>query len=159
MSVRPAPPRFLADAMLGRLARWLRTLGYDTAYDPSVDDPDLVAQADAEGRVLLTRDRHLVKHLRPARSVLVRSDAPLAQLREVVGACGLGPPTAPFSRCTVCNGPLRPATAEEVAASVPELVRERGGAVWRCGACGRTYWDGSHTRRMRRTLADAFPEW
>lgn len=145
--------------MLGRLARWLRALGYDTAYDPAVDDPDLVARAGAEGRVLLTRDRHLVEHLRPARPVLVRSEAPLAQLREVAEACRLGPPPGLFARCTVCNGALRPATAAEVEARVPDRVRRRGGAVWRCDGCGRVYWDGSHTRRMRRTLAAAFPEW
>ena len=152
-------PRFLADAMLGRLARWLRALGYDAAYDPAVDDPDLVAWADGHARVLLTRDRRLVEDLRPARSVLVRSGAPLAQLRETVEACGLGAPPGLFTRCTVCNGALRPATAEEVEALVPKRVRERGGAVWRCAACGRAYWDGSHTGRMRRTLAEAFPEW
>ena len=145
--------------MLGRLARWLRTLGYDTAYDPSVDDPALVAQADAQARVLLTRDRRLVADLRPARSVLVRSDAPLAQLREVAEACGLAAPPGLFTRCAVCNGALRRATAAEVATLVPERVRERGGAVWRCPGCGRAYWDGSHTRRMRATLTAAFPEW
>jgi hypothetical protein len=64
----PDGSRFSADVMLGRLARWLRVLGHDTAYETDVDDPDLVARADAEGRVLLTRDRHLVTHLRPARS-------------------------------------------------------------------------------------------
>lgn len=154
-----APPRFLADAMLGRLARWLRTLGYDTAYDPSADDPVLVAQADAEARVLLTRDRRLVADLRPARSVLVRSDAPLAQLHEVAEACGLAAPPGLFTRCAVCNGVLRPATVTEAGALVPPRVRERGGAVWRCPSCGRAYWDGSHTRRMRATLAAAFPEW
>ena len=158
-AVTAPPPRFLADAMLGRLARWLRTLGYDTAYDPAVHDPALVAWADRHARVLLTRDRRLVADLRPARSVLVRSDAPLVQLRETAEACGLGAPPGLFARCTVCNGVLRPATAAEAEALVPARVRERGGAVWRCGACGRAYWEGSHTGRMRRTLAAAFPEW
>lgn len=70
------PPRFLADAMLGRLARWLRTLGFDTRYDPAIHDPELVALAAAEGCVLLTRDRHLIEHLRPGRALLVTDDAP-----------------------------------------------------------------------------------
>lgn len=152
------PERFLADAMLGRLARWLRVLGLDTAYDPEVDDPDLVARADAEGRWLLTRDRHLVEHLRPRHAVLVRSDAPLRQLREVAEAAGLGPPFDPFSRCPVCNEALRAATAEEAEALVPEASRGLA-PVRRCPACGRVYWRGSHTDRMRRALAEAFPGW
>lgn len=159
MTGESAGPRFLADAMLGRLARWLRVLGLDTEYDPSVDDPDLVTWAAREGRVLLTRDRHLVEHLRPPRSVLVQSDAPLGQLREVVDACGVGAPAALFSRCPVCNGALRRATDEERERLVPERARSLPGPVHRCPRCLRVYWLGSHTERMRRTLAGAFPEW
>lgn len=145
--------------MLGRLARWLRTLGFDTFYDPAVHDPQLVALADAEGRVLLTRDRHLVQHLRPGRALLIASDAPLDQLREVVAACGLSPPAAPFTRCPVCNALLRPATADEAAALVPEASRGLPGTVSRCPGCGRVYWEGSHTRRMRQALSQALPGW
>jgi uncharacterized protein with PIN domain len=145
--------------MLGRLARWLRTLGFDTFYDPAVHDPELVALAAAEGRVLLTRDRHLVAHLRPARALLITDDAPLDQLREVVAACGLAPPAALFSRCAVCNGVLRPATADEAATRVPEASRGQPGPVTRCPDCGRVYWEGSHTRRMRETLSRALPGW
>lgn len=145
--------------MLGRLARWLRVLGFDTAYDPAVDDPELVAWADAEGRVLLTRDRHLVEHLRPAASVLIRSDRALDQLCEVVEACGVEGPLELFARCPVCNGSLRLATPEERAEHVPERARELPGPVRRCTCCGRVYWLGTHTERMRQSLADAFPEW
>lgn len=152
-------PRFVADAMLGRLARWLRILGLDTVYDPSLDDPALVALADAEGRALLTRDRHLVEHLRPPRALLVRSDAALDQLREVVQEFGIGPPFGLFTRCPVCNGALRPATDEEAATLVPEQSRDVPGPVRRCPDCGRVYWQGSHTERMRRALVDAFPDW
>lgn len=150
---------FFADAMLGRLARWLRVLSYDTAYDAEIDDPDLVARADAESRVLLTRDRHLVTHLRPARSVLIHSDVPLDQLHEVVGACDLGPPAELFTRCPVCNGALRPATPVEQRDLVPVAAQALPGPVHRCPRCGRVYWLGSHTERMRRTLAAAFPAW
>ena len=152
-------PRFLADAMLGRLARWLRVLGFDTAYDDALRDPELVALAAEEDRVLLTRDRHLVTHLRPWRSVLVRSDAPLDQLREVVEACGLGPPAELFTRCPVCNEALRPATPREQETLVPEGARGLPGPIRRCPRCLRVYWLGSHTERMRRTLARAFPDW
>lgn len=155
----PDGSRFFADVMLGRLARWLRVLGHDTAYETDIADPDLAARADAEGRVLLTRDRHLVAHLRPARSVLIRSDVPLDQLREVVEACNLEAPDALFTRCPVCNGLLRAATEAEQQSLVPEQARSVPGPVHRCPRCGRVYWLGSHTKRMRRTLVAAFPEW
>ena len=153
-------PRFLADAMLGRLARWLRALGYDTAYDPALPDPALVRLAGVEGRVLLTRDRHLLRELRPARAHEVRHDAPLAQLHELVVALELEPPAELFTRCLVCNEPLSaPLGAGEAAPLLPPAARDLPGPVRRCPACGRVYWQGSHVRRMRRALAEALPGW
>src|SRR3712207_1740247 len=135
--------------MLGRLARWLRVLGADTAYDPARHDPELVRQAAAEDRVLLTRDRLLVEHRRPARALLVTADEPLAQLGRVDGAHALPPPAELFARCLVCNTPLRPATPEEEAAAlVPAGARALPGPVRRCPTCDRVYWPGSHARRM-----------
>jgi uncharacterized protein with PIN domain len=159
MKVPDPRPRFLADAMLGRLARWLRTLGFDTLYNPAPDDRELVAIAAAEERVLLTRDRHLVAHLRPQRALLITDDAPLDQLRQVVAECGLAPPAALFSHCAVCNGVLRPATPDEAAAGVPAASRGLPGPVRRCPDCGRVYWEGSHTRRMREALGRTLPGW
>ncbi|MBK0394950.1 Mut7-C RNAse domain-containing protein [Ramlibacter algicola] len=86
-----APP-FSADAMLARLARWLRVLGWDTRLDPQLPDPDLVALANAEGRLLLTRDRLLLRELQPARSLEIVHDAPLQQLVQVVTVLQLAPP-------------------------------------------------------------------
>ncbi len=151
-------PRFLADAMLGRLARWLRVLGYDTAQDAAAD-AELVARADAEGRHLLTRDRRLLRELRPRLPLEIHSGVPLEQLRQVVDALRLGPPGALFERCLVCNEPLEPVPEEERVAVVPEASRGLPGPVRRCRACGRVYWRGSHVRRMRLALARAFPEW
>ena len=151
--------RFLADAMVARLARWLRVLGYDTAYEPTLDDHALVALAAAEDRVLLTRDRHLLRELRPERALEVRSDVPLEQLRAVVDALALGPPGAPFTRCLVCNGALHEVDAAEAAHVVPPDSRGLPGPVRRCPDCGRVYWPGSHVRRMRAALARALPEW
>lgn len=158
LPARPGGPRFLVDAMLDRLARWLRVLGIDTTTDPALDDHQLVALAAEEDRVLLTRDRHLVTHLRPARSLLVSRDDPLDQLREVVDACGLRPPDRLFSRCLACNVPLERAAPEAVSLP-PAVAGEHADRLWRCPGCEKVYWPGSHTRRMRAALDRALPGW
>jgi uncharacterized protein len=145
--------------MLGRLARWLRVLGYDTFYDIRVDDPVLVQLAREEDRILLTRDRHLLRELRPPRAHEVRQDDPLQQLRDVVGTLALAPPTQLFTRCLLCNAVLRELAAAEALPLLPEGVRGIADPVRRCPACGRLYWDGSHVRRMRAALEGALPDW
>lgn len=149
-------PRFIADAMLGRLARWLRTLGYDTAYDDAIADAELVRRAFTEGRLILTRDRRLFDEWRIEGGLLVQADGPLEQLREVVEAFDLLPPGRLFTRCRVCNGVLEVVERETVADRVPPRVgaRARGFAV--CPDCGRVYWEGTHTERMREVLARVF---
>jgi uncharacterized protein len=145
--------------MLGRLARWLRVLGWDTAYDPATDDPALVEWARSEDRVLLTRDHPLLLELRPDRALFIVADRPLAQLHQVVTQFGLGAPGELFTRCLVCNAELRPATEPECAMLVPPEARALPGPMRRCPGCGRVYWPGSHARRMRAALGRAFPEW
>jgi uncharacterized protein with PIN domain len=144
--------------MLGRLARWLRVLGYDTRYDPSLDDHTLVQLANSEDRVLLTRDRHLLRELRPARALQITSDAPLDQLADVVAELALGTPHELFRRCLVCNTPLADVAPADAAGLLPPAARALPGSVRRCPTCGRVYWPGSHVRRMTRTLARVFPE-
>ncbi|MFW5824306.1 MAG: Mut7-C RNAse domain-containing protein [Marinobacter sp.] len=153
-----ADKRFAADAMLGRLARWLRALGYDTQHEPDIDDHDLVARADAEERIVLTRDRHLVTYLRPRRALLLSSGSPQAQLLEVAEHCGIGMTRDLFTRCLVCNQRLRAATDEEIATLVPDQARDRQGPFLRCPGCGRVYWPGSHVRRMRSVLEELFSD-
>ena len=145
--------------MLGRLARWLRVLGWDTAYDPATHDPALVDWARREDRILLTRDRPLLVELRPGRALFIVADRPFEQLRQVVTEVGLGAPGELFTRCLVCNTELRPATEAEWATLVPPKARAFPGPVRRCPGCGRVYWPGSHARRMRAALGRAFPEW
>jgi uncharacterized protein with PIN domain len=154
-----ADTRFAADAMLGRLARWLRVLGYDTWYDIGVADPVLVQIAQAEDRILLTRDRHLLQDLRPARAHEVRQDQPLQQLRDLVLTLELEAPGELFTRCLLDNAPLQPVPAQEAQPLLPEGVRDLPGPVRRCPVCLRLYWDGSHVRRMRAALERALPGW
>lgn len=154
--VRTAPPRgeprFAADAMLGRLSRWLRLLGYDVAYEPHVADADLVRRAILERRIVLTRDRALPEEFRAPSLVVLASEAPADQLREVVERFGLDWHTRLFTRCSECNAPLREATPQEVADRVPARVRSWREEFRCCPSCGRVYWRGSHTERMTRSL-------
>ncbi len=145
--------------MLGRLARWLRVLGYDTVYDPLAADEQLVAWAAAEGRVLLTRDRRLLRELHPAAALEISSGVPLEQLRQVVDVLTLAPPAELFARCLLCNEPLAQVPDVERDLALPERARSLPGPVRRCPCCGRVYWPGSHARRMRRALARALPQW
>ena len=151
-------PRFLADVMLARLARWLRVLGYDTASaGADEDDAALARRADAEGRWLLTRDRRLADETPRALGVLLRAGPPLAQLREVIDRLSLAPAgRALFERCMLCNTPLPPATEDEAAAALHDVcAAHRPAPVRASPACGRAYWEGAHTRRMRAALARA----
>jgi uncharacterized protein with PIN domain len=152
--------RFAADAMLGRLARWLRVLAFDTFYEDGIADPQLVSLSNDEGRVLLTRDRHLLRELRPPRAYEVRQDAPLAQLHAVVTDLRLPAPPELFLRCMVCNSVLGPALPQhEADAMVPHGVRGIPGPVRQCPTCLRVYWHGSHARRMRAAIERTLPGW
>ncbi|WBY00452.1 Mut7-C RNAse domain-containing protein [Ramlibacter tataouinensis] len=153
-------PRFAADAMLARLARWLRLLGWDTTLDAALHDGKLVRQAEQEDRVLLTRDRHLLRELRPHRALRIEHDDPLQQLAQVVRQLALAPPAELFTRCTVCNTALSaPLPPQARAALLPADVRELPGPARHCPGCGRLYWRGSHARRMRAALERALPGW
>jgi uncharacterized protein with PIN domain len=154
------PTRFLADAMLGRLARWLRVIGADTLQLPT-DTPDqvLVTRAQAEDRILLTRDRHLLRELRPHRACAVSSDVPLEQLGEVVRAHRLPRPVDLLTRCLLCNTPLLEVALADVLSRVPPAARDLPGPVRLCPTCERVYWRGSHARRMAAALEAALPEW
>jgi uncharacterized protein len=144
-------PRFLADAMLGRLAVWLRILGYDTEYAREEDDV-LLCRARDEGRILLTRDTGILRRSRLPPHLLIQSDHVTAQMRQVVRSLGLDPGTPPARRCTRCNALLEPQAKTEVAGRVPEFVWSHHDAFWGCPTCGRIYWAGSHRLRIDDTI-------
>lgn len=145
------PVRLLADGMLGRLAKWLRILGFDTIYDPALDDHALLRLARAEGRVLLTCDRELA-HRQGAQSLLIESSELDAQLRQVVIELRLRPDAA-FSRCPVCNTLLDALEREVVRDRVPAHVLQTHTEFRHCPLCDRVYWPGTHRARMLETLA------
>lgn len=142
--------RLLADCMLGRLTKWLRLLGYDTAYENDATDLELARRARAEDRVLLTRDRELSAR-RGLRTLLVQSEQLEEQVEQVQRA--LGPPPEPaLSRCSVCNGLLEEVTKAEIAELVPSYILETHDTFRRCNRCGRVYWPGTHVDEMDEEL-------
>ncbi len=149
MDVPPATsspePRFVADAMLGRLARWLRLLGWDVLYDPHRDDRELARIAAREDRVLLTRDRGLLARRIVRRGLLVRHDDVGAQLAQVLAELGLRPdPARAWTRCSVCNTPTEDVPKESVRDRVPAYTFATHERFRLCPGCGRVYWPGSH---------------
>jgi uncharacterized protein with PIN domain len=137
--------KLLCDHMLGSLARWLRFMGYDTAYPEPGPDRTLIEQVRSDDRILLTRDKELAA--RVAGAVQIRSDILEEQIREVAIALPLRL-VDPLSRCSLCNEILVSASLEDVKDLVPEGVRSRHRIFWRCPSCGRVYWRGSHWDKM-----------
>jgi len=146
--------RFVVDTHLGRLARWLRMLGFDAAYDARYGDARIIEIAASEGRVILTRDRGLLKNTKVTHGYWVRSTNPRAQIEEVVGRLDLRSQFAPFTRCMECNGAIHERPLDEVYELVPPKARERSRKFYRCNGCHRVYWEGTHVERMRRLIEE-----
>jgi hypothetical protein len=144
--------KFLADNMLGRLATWLRLLGYDTTYLPAANDPELARAARAEDRVLLTRDVELTRR-RGVRHILIGSEKVDEQLQQVFHTLGLTARNA-FSRCAECNLPLDPVSKETIRDQVPQYVSQTQEHFLRCPRCQRVYWRGTHWAHMLARIED-----
>lgn len=154
--LRPAPlrePRFILDVHLGRLAAYLRLLGFDSLYRDHIDDETIIEIAVNERRIVLTRDTGLLKNGRVTHGAFIHATRPLKQVREVVGRFQLDSRIRPFSRCMKCNGTLESvATGKIRPGEVPDDVRTRFRSLKRCRHCRRFYWKGGHFERMRRRL-------
>ena len=155
LRLRPEPLRvlrFILDAHLGRLARLLRMLGFDSTYDSRADRKRIIETATAEQRMILTRDRGLLKDGKVTHGYWVRATHPRLQIEEVVRRLDLRSHFTPFRRCMHCNGILVERPATEVAQRVPPRVRDRARAFHQCNTCGKIYWEGTHVERMRRLI-------
>ncbi len=149
----PSSTRFVADRMLGRLARMLRLLGYDTEYFAEMSTAHLRDIAERGERVVLTRG-HAEKRFPDLANVFsVKSERPPEQLREVVDHFRLDTRAGLWTRCTLCNGVIEKADKAEVATRVPPKVLEVYPEFFRCSACGHVYWQGSHVERVLKNLA------
>jgi uncharacterized protein with PIN domain len=148
--------KIIVDNNTGKLARLLRLIGYDTVLFKGSDDGDMVKTALAEDRVLLTRDRQILKRRLITRgqvkALLIIHDNPRVQLRQVTEALDLDYQHNPFSRCIECNQILEPKTPEEVRELVPPYVFKTQTQYMRCPQCGRVYWRGTHWQAMNQEL-------
>lgn len=149
-SLRPAPPvgRFVVDVNLGKLARYLRLIGFDSVSDGALDDGDLAHIAAKDDRILLTKDRNLLKRRIVVHGYLVRAVNPADQLVEVVRRFRRAELMQPFARCMECNGDIVPVAKSEVDHLLEPLTREHYDDFRHCRNCGRIYWRGSHVARL-----------
>ena len=140
---------FIADKTLGKLAKWLRILGYDTVYWRSDDLTGLLSRAQEEGRALITKDTKLYQERESVRALLIREDNPFLQIQEVVRHFRLSlNKEMLFSRCLTCNALLEEVVPEEVKEEVPDYIYHTHHAFSRCPSCRKVYWAGSHYGHM-----------
>jgi Uncharacterized conserved protein len=144
--------RFVADGHLGTLARNLRLLGFDVAYDPQAEDRQLLTVMKHENRALLTRDRRLLMHAVVETGYCPRSQNADEQTVEVIRRFDLLRSLAPFTRCLRCNAPLRKVSKAEVIERLEPLTKIYYEQFRRCTGCGQIYWAGSHFSKLQKRL-------
>lgn len=158
LRLRPHPlrvTRFVADAHLGGLARLLRMAGFDTLYDNHFDDAEIERIAGRDGRIVLSRDRELLKRRGISHGCYVHALKPASQFSEILVRLDLAGSVRPLSRCLDCNAPLRPVDKALIIDALPPSVRERQQRFSTCDLCQRVFWEGSHWQHMQERLAAA----
>ena len=148
--------KFMADVMLGRLAKWLRILGYDTAYIRNIRDTELIRLSLAECRMVLTRDTRLIKKKGVKNYLFITDDHFVAQLKQVVSELHIPYSKNTFSRCIICNEHLLSFSKDAACNIVPEYVCKTEDIFGRCPECHRIYWKGTHYKEMERILRELF---
>lgn len=146
------PPRFLADRMVGKLARWLRLLGYDTAYLPQLSPEGVMREARRQERIILTRDSRIMRRKDAPALLFIESDRFREQLSQVVKALRLDPVEHLLTRCSECNERLQPIAKDNVRDRVPEYVWRTQAEFRCCPECRRLYWGATHKERMMEEL-------
>lgn len=154
--------KFLGDINVGKLVRWLRMMGFDTGLFTGDDDSRMVTIARDEGRIILTRDTRLVER-RPissgqVRALLLRSEKPEEQMKELLGKFEISGALNPFSLCIECNLPLVARSKDAVAGKVPPYVFMTKEIFNECPGCRRIYWRGTHWEAMKRTIVELVGE-
>jgi len=148
--------KFIVDHNVGKLARWLRMMGYDSEFFNGSDDGEMVATALTEGRVILTRDTQIMKRgvvtSGRLKAVLIKSDEPEQQMRQVVETLNLDCQFGLFTICLECNQPLEERSKQQVKDLVPPYVFQTQSQYVECPACHRIYWKGTHWQAMTERL-------
>ncbi len=141
--------KFVADVMLGSLAKRMRLLGFDVLYDHALSDNEIIRLSLNEGRVILTRDTGLASRPLASDHLLIADDHVDAQVRQVIDHFSLSSDD-PLTRCSICNEPLEAISRDVARDRVPEFVYQHMELFYRCVRCDRTYWKGTHVRNMER---------
>lgn len=144
-------PRFIADCHFGKLAKYLRLMGFDTLFFPQIDDNDLIDLSNREGRIILTRDKELFQRQK-ADCYLVAAVKIEKQLQEVVSTFDLQKHQHPFALCIVCNEPLEVIDKEAILHRLPPKVIRYFSHFEICNNCNRIYWQGDHYKKMKASL-------
>jgi uncharacterized protein with PIN domain len=155
IKLRAAPlrrTRFILDVNLGKLTRLLRLCGFDSSYNSNLDDHSLVKLAGADRRIILTRDRQLLKRKEVSHGYWIRNTDPYAQLKEVVKRLDLKSDIKLFSRCLVCNAKIKSIPKQQVINNIPPKTRNYFDKFYQCTGCLKVYWQGSHYKRMQDRL-------
>lgn len=147
------PPRFVLDVHLGRLAAYLRFCGFDTLYKKSYTDIEILDIAQAEGRVILTRDKGILRNGKAIYGYFLRNTNPHLQLSEVVDYFDLTAYFEPFSRCSLCNGEVIRVEKSKVENEVPRTTYQIYSDFFQCSSCGQIYWEGPHFKRITDMLS------
>jgi uncharacterized protein with PIN domain len=149
-------PKFIVDCNVGKLAKWLRLMGYDARFFNGTDDSQLVATALAEGRVILSRDTHIMERRvitsGKLKAILIQSDKPQLQIRQVIDTLDLDTNFRPFTICLECNQALEERNKDEVKELVPPYVFKTQSQFMQCPTCKRIYWRGTHWQSMTKRL-------
>ena len=147
---------FAAEPTLGKLAKWLRILGFDTSYEPGFSTKKTM-DSGRKNRILLTRTERVRDGKLPQEFIFITPNIPFEQLREVIDTLGIiYTDTRPFSRCIRCNTRIQPVDKDSVRGDVPDFIWQTRDIFQICGRCRRIYWPGSHTERSHDIIMRLF---